>query len=230
MKHQLARLLASLSASALALALASSARAQEITSQAGGIAWAAVGAPPPRALASATAQAPEEAPAEAQEAGLPAGEGAGEEASGEEATAEGAGEEALEGEAPAAEGAGEEGEEGAPSPPRGGARRSQRATLSHLRLSAGTRARLHSGRVRIGQIALTFRSSQAQHVSVQILRRAAHARPALWRSLAAPLRLRARGGLNRVKLRGALQLLPGTYRIELAGAHGVRRTLLLRLR
>ncbi|HLI32262.1 MAG TPA: hypothetical protein VKU89_05930 [Solirubrobacteraceae bacterium] len=229
MKHQLARLLASLSASALALAVASSAGAQELSSQAGGSAWAAVGAPP-RALASAAAQAPEEAPSEAQEAGLPAGEGAGEEASGEEASAGGAGEEALEGEAPAAEEAAEEGEEGAPSPPRGGARRSQRIKLSSLQLSPGTRTRLHSGRLRIGQIALSFRASQGEQVTVQIRRSSARSRTTLWRPLEPSLRLRAHRGLNRVRLRGSLQLPPGAYRIELAASDGVRRTLLLRLR
>jgi hypothetical protein len=101
---------------------------------------------------------------------------------------------------------------------------------TELRLARSARNGLRSGHLKISQIAFTFKLSRAASVSIQIERARTRSRRRHWQPLAPSLALSARRGLNHARLRGKLALKAGSYRIELAVAHGGRSSLLLRVR
>jgi hypothetical protein len=109
----------------------------------------------------------------------------------------------------------------------GSAARAVRITALALTLNA--RTALRHGRIAVGQIAFSFALTRACTVRVTLARRVGVGGDAHWQTLSVRLRLAVSAGVNRRRLHGAGELPPGVYRLTLAPAGGVARSLTIRV-
>jgi len=102
--------------------------------------------------------------------------------------------------------------------------------ISSLKLVRTSAEALAHRAVRASQICFGFKLSASAHVRASLARASNRAGEVRWRALHDTVTLSGARGSNHARLRAANELGPGEYRLTLAPAEGIARSLLIRVR